>query len=56
METPALIPRPERTLTWDRRYYLHSWVAEDEYVFTGVERTDGNYLRAVLAKGVSVSK
>ncbi len=29
---------------WDRRYYLHSWVAEDEYVFTGVERTDGNYL------------
>ena len=29
---------------WDRSYYLHSWVAQDEYAFTGVEKTDGNYL------------
>ncbi len=34
---------------WDRAYYLHSWVAQNEYIFTGVERTDGNYLH--LADG-----
>jgi taurine--2-oxoglutarate transaminase len=29
---------------WDRTYYLHNVQAQAEYVFTGVERTDGNYL------------
>ncbi len=29
---------------WDRSYYLHNVQAQAEYVFTGVERTDGNYL------------
>lgn len=34
---------------WDRAYYLHNVQAQSEYAFTGVERTDGNYL--VLAGG-----
>ena len=29
---------------WDRAYYLHNVQAQSEYVFTGVERTDGNYI------------
>ena len=29
---------------WDRAYYLHSWIAGDEYSFSGIEATDGNYL------------
>jgi taurine--2-oxoglutarate transaminase len=29
---------------WDRAYYLHNVQAQSEYIFTGVERTDGNYI------------
>ena len=29
---------------WDRAYYLHNVQAQSEYAFTGVERTDGNYI------------
>ncbi len=34
---------------WDRSYYLHNTMAASEYTFTGVERTDGNYI--TLANG-----
>lgn len=34
---------------WDRAYYLHNVQAQSEYVFTGVERVDGNEI--VLADG-----
>ena len=29
---------------WDRAYYLHNTQAQAEYVFTGIEGADGNYL------------
>ena len=29
---------------WDRNYYLHNTQSQSEYVFTGVEATNGNYL------------
>lgn len=45
-ETPINWAQIER---WDRSYYLHNVQAQSEYAFTGVERTDGNYL--VLADG-----